>query len=221
MNVRAFIQARMSSERFPGKVLAPLAGRPLIAHVVDRVAAVVPANRIVIATSTAASDDPLACYVESLGVAVSRGPLGNVFERFRLAISQHPCDWFFRVCGDSPLLDTSLFAVAVEHAERRHPDLVTNVYPRTFPPGQSVELVRTNTFMRIDDGRLSAGDREHVTSFYYEHPSDFIIINFENPEPVDPSVRFTVDTPTDLLRIGGAIQGLAATIAIARGEQVR
>ena len=35
--VLAVIPARWGSSRFPGKVLAPLAGRPLIEHVLQRV----------------------------------------------------------------------------------------------------------------------------------------------------------------------------------------
>ena len=67
---RVFVQARMSSRRFPGKVLAPFAGRPLIDHVLEQVAKALPRKRIVVATSTEPSDDPLVAYLRECGVKI-------------------------------------------------------------------------------------------------------------------------------------------------------
>ena len=80
MRVRAFVQARMSSARFPGKVLAPFRGRPILWHVVDRVARALPDVPRVIVTSTDASDDPIAAYAQAIDTACFRGPLDDVFE---------------------------------------------------------------------------------------------------------------------------------------------
>src|SRR5712675_887192 len=98
--IRAFIQARMSSARFPGKVLAPLDGEPIIAQVIKRVSQAVGRDRITVATSDDRSDDPLACYVDQLGISVYRGSLNDVFSRFRSCLEAYPCTWFFRVCAD-------------------------------------------------------------------------------------------------------------------------
>src|ERR1700690_261368 len=97
MDIKVFIQARMSSSRFPGKVLAPVNGKPMIARVIRCVAGSFGSDSIVVATSDETSDDPLASYIESLDVKVFRGPLENVFERFRLCLNTNPCDWFFRI----------------------------------------------------------------------------------------------------------------------------
>src|SRR6185503_15435408 len=102
---RVFVQARMSSQRFPGKVLAPFRGEPIISHVVARAAAAVPRDAITVATSSERSDDPLVRYLEGEGVSVFRGPLDDVLGRFQACLSAHPCEWLFRVCADSPLLD--------------------------------------------------------------------------------------------------------------------
>src|SRR5438128_10889412 len=104
MTLRAFIQARMNSERFPGKVLAPLWGTPIISHVISRVSGAVSLSHVTVATSTERSDDPLAKYLQSEGVSVFRWPLDDVFQRFRLCLEEYPCDWFFRICSDYPLL---------------------------------------------------------------------------------------------------------------------
>lgn len=199
--VVAFIQARMSSERFPGKVLADLNGRPVIDHVIARVARVVPRESIVVATSSDSSDDILARHLEQTGVNVYRGPLENVFERFRQCLVEYPCDWFVRVSADSPMLDSGLIAKILPYCARDDLDLVTNVFPRTFPKGQSVELISAAAFAKINSDRFSDEDREHVTKIYYRCPQDFRILNVESSNPDLARMNFSVDTPEDLERI--------------------
>lgn len=197
--VRAIVQARMSSERFPGKVLAPFQGRPILAHVLDRLARVL-ASATVIATSTDASDDPVEAYGRALGVPVFRGPLDNVVRRFQLCVEAYPCEWFFRVCADSPLLDPALVSRLLEQAAPQV-DLVTNTFPRTFAKGLSLELIRTRTFAGLDDGRLSIDEREHITKVYYDNPGQFRIVNVICQEPADPDASLAIDTIQDLLTL--------------------
>ncbi len=204
--VCVFIQARMSSARFPGKVLAPLGGKPVIAHVIERVGEAVRPQQIVVATSDNASDDPLALYVRSLGIQVFRGPLENVFLRFQLCLREHPCRWFFRVSADSPLLDAALFGRMLEHREREDIDLVTNIFPRTFPKGRSLEMIRAKTFAAIDPSPLSLKEQEHVTPVYYRHPERFNIINIASSDPGEEGTSLAVDTREDLARLEALLQ---------------
>jgi spore coat polysaccharide biosynthesis protein SpsF len=203
---RVFVQARMSSRRFPGKVLAPLCGKPVICHVLDRVTqAIIPAA-IVVATSTATSDDPLVAYVKSLGFDVFRGDLDNVIARFQQCLSQFPCQWLFRICADSPALDPGLLR-AVRSRCVPGIDLVTNVQERTFPPGQSVECMAANRFAAIDSQALAPEEREHVTQYYYRHSKQFSILNLRAAVPATQEERFVVDTLDDLRRLEAIIAG--------------
>jgi spore coat polysaccharide biosynthesis protein SpsF (cytidylyltransferase family) len=206
--IRIFVQARMSSQRFPGKVLAPLAGRPLIAHVVERCGAAFGADRVIVATSTQSSDDVLARAVAGLGCAVFRGELDNVLRRFQQCLKQYPCDWFVRISADSPLIDPGLIA---RIAEQRAPelDLVTNVQERTFPPGQSVEVVRAERFAGIDSESLAADEREHVTLAYYRSPGQYRIRNVVSRDATLARRSMTVDTPEDLRRVETLMAGSA------------
>jgi spore coat polysaccharide biosynthesis protein SpsF len=201
MTTRIFVQARMSSRRFPGKVLAPLAGRPLIARLLETVSGTVPSGRVTVLTSEAASDDPLASYIERLGVPIFRGALDDVFGRFRSALAHYPCDWFVRLCADSPLIDRNVLADAIGIAHREGPDLVTNVFPRTFPKGMSVEVVRTARFAAIDTAALSADEHEHVTRCYYAQPERFVIRNIESSDPSAAGTSLAVDSLEDLQRL--------------------
>lgn len=196
----------MSSSRYPGKVLAPFCGRPMLAHVVERVARAVSQKRVVVATSTEASDEPLARYAEALGVQVFRGSLENVFGRFAACLKKHPCDWFFRICADSPLLDSKIMEMMMPYTERPDVDLVTNVGVRTFPRGHSVELIRARTFAGIGQAALTDAEREHLTQVYYNHSDRFRIINIESGEPGLAERSYAVDTLDDLRRLERMVQ---------------
>ena len=200
-DIRAFIQARMNSSRFPGKVLAPLAGKPMIRHVLERIMQVVPKDRIVVATSDDLSDDPLATYVQTLGGTVFRGPQEDVFARFRLCLKAHACSWFLRISADSPLFDGRILSTMLGYAGAKTVELVTNVQKRTFPQGHSLEMVRADRFAALDESRLAAEEREHVTLYYYTHPAEFSIVNLENANSTYAAQRLVVDTIEDLRRI--------------------
>ena len=148
MNVKFIIQCRMNSSRYPGKVLAPFLGKPLLAHIVDRIKSAKLKSSIILDTVDKRSDDPLEIYGKYLGIIVERGSLDDVSKRFALVLKKHKCEAFFRVCGDSPLLSTSLFNQALSIYKKNSYDLVTNVFPRTFPKGMSVELFKTETFLK-------------------------------------------------------------------------
>jgi len=187
----------MSSSRFPGKVLAPLAGRPVLWWVIERVSKAVERSRIVLATSSSGSDDPLAAYAGSLGIAVFRGELDDVVARFQACLRAHPADWFVRICADSPLVDPGLIRAL---AAKLNPalDLVTNVQVRTFPRGQSVEFVRSGTFAALDSKALSAEEREHATLVFYRNPEKFRIENVVGQDPAWSNLSYTVDSIENL-----------------------
>ena len=148
MSTVAIIQSRMTSERYPGKILAPFFGKPVLAHVVDRIRLSKTNPKIILATSEKKSDDPLVYYAKYLGIEVVRGSLSDVISRFVLTLNKFKCESFFRVCGDSPLLIPSLFDKAVTIYDGSNYDLVTNVFPRTFPMGMSVELIKLIFFLK-------------------------------------------------------------------------
>jgi spore coat polysaccharide biosynthesis protein SpsF (cytidylyltransferase family) len=131
---------------------------------------------------------------------VFRGPLDDVFGRFRGALEAFPCRWFFRICADSPLLDASLFGRMLAHAARDDLDLVTNVFPRTFPKGQSLEMVSAPTFAGIDVATLSPALREHVTKVFYERAEAFRILNVTADAPA-AGEDLALDSLEDLRRL--------------------
>ena len=200
-HILAFVQARMASRRFPGKVLAPLWGRPIIWHVLASVSVALPSVPVVVTTTSSPSDDPLVSYVSSLGAAVFRGPEDDVLERIRSAARAHPCDWILRLSADSPRLRGNVLQAVVDRADQRECDVVTTIFPRSFPRGQNAEALRATVLDDIDAAKLSAEDREHVTPYIYRHPEQFRIVNVGSGDPRLAKLSFAVDTLEDLERL--------------------
>jgi spore coat polysaccharide biosynthesis protein SpsF len=199
--IHAFVQARMSSHRFPGKVLAPLRGEPIIRHVLRAVDRALPEIPTIVLTSSEPCDDPLVAYVSALQVPIFRGPRDDVLERFRLCATRHPCDFILRVCADSPLLDAEVLRAVVARAQRGDCDLVTTTFPRTFPRGRNAEAIRTSALTTMPASELTAADREHVTAFFYRHAERYRIANVASHEPDLAEISLAIDTVDDLHRI--------------------
>lgn len=198
VDYRILVQARMSSSRFPGKMLAPLFGRPMIAHVLERLTEHALRSQVLLVTSDDASDDPLADYAGNrLGFEVFRGDLDDVVKRFQSALLAHPAEWFVRICGDSPVIDPGLLEWMLTRLEPGM-DLLSNVVRRTFPPGQSIEVVRTSRFLDIDSALLEPDEREHLTLSYYRHPGDYRIVAVESGDGQLLQRRQVVDTVEDM-----------------------
>jgi spore coat polysaccharide biosynthesis protein SpsF len=190
----------MSSRRFPGKVLAPFRGTPIIAHVIDRVAQALPDLPRVVVTSIDRSDDPLEAYLAHLGERCFRGPLDDVFERFRMAAREVRAAWMLRVCADSPLLDVRVLRAVMDGFDPAM-DLITTTAPRTFPKGHNAELINAVQLAAIDASELDAEDREHVTRIMHRQPKRFRIKNVESGDPSLARLELAVDTVEDLHRL--------------------
>ncbi len=192
--VHAFIQARMSSSRFPGKMLAPFRGVPMVKQVVERAAqAMGGIENVTVLTSEEPSDNPLAFYLDSQNIPYIRGPLQNVYERFRQAAQSKKPDWFVRITGDSPLLSDELLSFMVSQITDEA-DVISNTYRRSFPKGQSFMILKTSRFLEVQDNELSEEDQEHIGIFFFKHPDRFNIINISSDKPELAKLDMSVDT---------------------------
>jgi spore coat polysaccharide biosynthesis protein SpsF len=196
----AIVQARMSSRRLPGKVLSPIGGRPMLGHLLDRLERVDEIDGVCVATSEESSDEPVVVFCGTRATPCYRGNLANVAERMLAAANAHDADAFVRINGDSPLLDPRIVTQAVELFRRDLPDLVSNVVVRTFPKGQSVEVVKTSTLRAALPRFGGADEAEHVTLHFYRNGQNFRIVSFERDDNLS-ALQLSVDTEDDLERI--------------------
>ena len=150
-SVKLFIQARMSSKRFPGKVLAPINGKPMIKNVYDncmKVGSLI--DDIIITTSKNSEDTPLVLYCKNQGMKIYKGNLENVTLRILNAAKKHNANYIVRVSGDSPFINYKVIRYVLQNIDFSK-DIVTNIYPRSFPKGQSVEIIKKKSLQNIVD----------------------------------------------------------------------
>ncbi|MBM09252.1 MAG: hypothetical protein CMF69_06710 [Magnetovibrio sp.] len=191
----------MSSRRFPGKMLAPFHGKPLIDHVMAAAIKASGQRETILLTSDHPTDDPLAAYATTCGWQLFRGNLKNVHKRFCDALTTFPAKFIGRICGDSPLISVDLLLDVQKAALTGRFDLVTNVYPRTFPKGQSIEVIKSQALFNVNTTVLNAEEQEHVTPYFYNRNNNYKIYNFVKPNEFPIKFDCVVDTLEDLRRL--------------------
>lgn len=221
MNVVAIIQARMGSSRLPGKMLLPVAGKPLIWHLVHRLQHCSTLNEIVLATTTNTEDDPLAVFCEEAGLKVSRGADWDVLGRFGLAAEASGADVIVRVNGDAPLIDPGFIDAQVTALQKQDADFVT------LAPGipcihDGIDAVsrRALDYM-LAEARQDPVAIEHVTGYIKLNPGKFKIGQYEIPEVFQwDGARLSIDTPADLVFMERLYEELHVTAGEARLSDV-
>ena len=192
----AVLQARASSSRLPGKVLKPLLGRPMLARQLERVARSARIDKLLLATSDHASDQPVADLAREAGVAAFRGSLDDVLDRFYQAVLPHRPDHVVRLTGDCPLSDPSLIDdIVAAHLEGGY-DYTSNALEPTYPDGLDVEVFRFKCLEEAWREAQLPSQREHVTPFINRQPSRYNIFHYKG-EPDLSALRWTVDEPAD------------------------
>lgn len=199
------VQTRMNSSRLPGKVLKSISGHPMIWYVLKSLSLCDEKQRLIVATSVEKTDAPIVEYCECHSQAVFRGPLGDVARRFLNVMEAYRLDAFVRICGDSPLIDHRIVDHAIGLFRDNDYDLVTNVMPRTFPKGQSVEVLKADVFRSAYASFSDPEEKEHVTKHFYNHRDRFRIHNFSAQEDWS-GCNLCVDTEEDFGRVSGLIQ---------------
>jgi len=210
------IQARFSSSRLPGKVLADMNGSPMLGVLLDRLRT---NEDVVVATSDERSDDTIAAFCEERAVTCVRGPLDDVLARFVLAVEHvgNP-PVVVRLTADNPTVDR--FAVEAALAALRHaPDPgVSNHHPgRINPYGYAVEALRTSALSSLhrdladDDPR-----REHVTAALWERG---LMLGFDLGESEGAHLRWTVDFPADFTYVAELLRAVGRLFALEEGVE--
>lgn len=194
----------MNSKRLPGKALQSVEGKPLLQYLLERLAQTSLLDIVIVATSNDPSDQPLAEFCRHYGVACYRGCLTNVAGRFQDVVDIYQLDGFVRVNGDSPLLDGRLIDQGVEVFQQDRFDLVTNVLVRTYPKGQSVEVVRSDAFREAYQAMHRPDELEHVTRYFYQNSPKFHIFNFESGHNYG-DLQMSVDTAADMTQFANIV----------------
>jgi len=195
--VVAIIQARMGSERLPGKVLLDIAGQTMLGRVVRRVQSSKTIGAVVVATTELPADDAVAEAARELGVRVTRGSEENVLDRFRQAAVESAAATIVRVSADSPFVDPEVTDMVVDAFISNDVDYASNKLEPSFPLGLDVEAFSREALETTWREATAAYERSHVTVRMYSQPSKLRLLPVTTT-PNRHSWRWTVDTPEDL-----------------------
>lgn len=195
--VVGILQARVSSRRLPGKVLAEVAGQPLLGLQLERLGRATRLDALVLATSDHPDDDPLEALAARAGVACFRGSLPDVLDRVWRAAEAHDADHVVRLTGDCPLADPAMVdAVVDRHLAEGH-DYTSNALERTYPDGLDVEVVTSAALRAAWREATLPSEREHVTAFVWNRPERFRLGSVRGAEDLS-HLRWVVDQAEDL-----------------------
>ena len=167
MNI--IVQARMSSVRLPKKMSIKVNNFSILEHVINRISLINKNKKIFIATSIKKEDDEIEEITKKYDVILFRGNLMNVYERYYDLINEYKLDHFIRISGDSPLIDYKIILKCYEIYSKNNFDVVTNKSPRSFPIGQTVEVINAKKFVDSKKYVVTEYLKEHVTIQMYEN----------------------------------------------------
>ncbi len=193
--VTAIIQARMQSKRLPGKAMLKLAGKSILAHVIERAKLIEHVDRVVLATGVNPENQPLIDIALSMGIEAFAGSEQNVLERFFLASEEFGGEYIVRITADNPFTDVEYASMIVDIALDSKFDLCALA---NLPLGTAVEVIKKEALNEAYKSASEPYHFEHVTPFIKEHPELFSI---ERPpvsiKKIRTNLRLTVDTKED------------------------
>jgi spore coat polysaccharide biosynthesis protein SpsF len=208
--VVAVVSARMASSRYPGKALVPLAGRPLLGVLLERVASARGVDGVVLATSNNRENDVLARVAADGGFGVFRGDEEDVLRRHVECAHAVGAEHVVRVTADNPLTDIE----TLQHLVALH---LGGGADYTYVPGDALlmgilpEVVSAAALERSWHRGEDRHRSELVTLYIKEHPDEFKIRTSELPDGLyRPQYRLTVDEAEDVALMQGLFDRLAA-----------
>lgn len=197
MKTLAIIQARMGSIRLPGKVLLPLAGKPLLWHICNRLSYCKEIDKIIVATSQTKNDDQIENFCKKNNIECYRGSLNNVFKRFINVLNKYKADYVARICADAPFPIPEFIDARIKALKMYDGDIILFKNYYHFLLGQSIHAVRSlrKAYSYSQDKR----DLEHVGSFYFaKHLNKLRVVALKLPKKfIVKDCRLLIDTFED------------------------
>jgi len=182
MSTGAFLIARLGSTRLPRKNILPIMGKPMIQLLAERVGRAKAVDKVVIATSTQASDDALEELADEIGVGCHRGPLDNVMERITGAATAYNCDNIIEILGDNPLVHGALIDDVCRLYKEGGYDYAANITREYEPSCENRKLFSVGLRVQvytlaaarayIDYPKYPDNDR-HPCAYIFDHPDRF------------------------------------------------
>ncbi|MBV6477435.1 MAG: 3-deoxy-manno-octulosonate cytidylyltransferase [Ignavibacteria bacterium] len=195
------IQARRGSTRLPDKIFLPLAGKPLIYRMIERVKSAKTCSEIVVATTTDKDDDKVEAFCKENEIKCFRGHPTDLLDRHYKAAKEFKADIVVKIPSDCPLICPDVIDRVLNYylSNSGKFDFVSNLHPSTYPDGNDVEVMPVEILETAFKEATHDFEREHTTPFIWERPERFRIGNVEWETGLNFSMshRFTIDYPED------------------------
>ncbi len=205
----ATIEARMTSSRLPGKVLAEAEGVPMLELMIERLRFVPELDEIVVATTSNPTDDDVEVLARRLGVGVWRGSEDDVLTRVLEAATAYKVDVIVELTGDCPLIDPALVSETIQYYRMAGVDYVSNGRKPGYPMGMGVQVFGTAVLRDVAARTSDPVEHEHVSLYIYRHPEIYSLSGIDAPPAyARPNMRLTLDTKEDLAVIRAVFEAL-------------
>ncbi|MBU1055048.1 MAG: glycosyltransferase family protein [Proteobacteria bacterium] len=192
------IEARMTSNRLPGKVLLPLAGKPALERLIERIRRSTYVNDIVVATTINRDDQPIVALCEKIGCFYHRGSEEDVLSRVLGAAKSVDGNIIVEITGDCPLIDHRHIDKTIEVFFSGDYDYAANTVERSFPDGFDVQVFPVNLLEKVAMLTQDPIDRVHVSYYIWNHPKCYKLANWKaQGDMYWPSLGLTLDEKDD------------------------
>ena len=173
MNVTAILQGRVGSTRLPGKVLLPLAGKPVILHVYERIKQCTNIGKIIVATSIRNRDNDIANLFADLTLTVFRGSEEDPLDRFFDAATRYRLQHIVRVMADCPVVDPDVVDQVISYYLEGGYDFC--YLGGEFPTGLDVTVFSYDTLKKTWQNTENMSDRQHIIPYMLQRRDLFRI----------------------------------------------
>ena len=193
----AIIQARMASERLPGKVLLKLGNITILEWVIRAVKKIKNIDDIVVATSYLKEDRLIEKLCKSKGVNLFKGNEQDVLSRFYEISKKRKPNNIIRITADCPFLDPKVCEEVLFLHELTDADYTSNTIPRTWPDGLDCEVIKYSVLRKAHIKAKLPSEREHVTKWIKNNQNIFKIKSLICPFSNFAKFRWTIDFKED------------------------
>tara|TARA_Y100001980_G_C14519432_1_gene294733 strand:- start:300 stop:941 length:642 start_codon:yes stop_codon:yes gene_type:complete len=191
------VQARCGSKRLNRKIFKKIKNKSIIERVISRLEKSKKISKIIIATSIDKKDNDIEKFCKKKKISYYRGSLNNVALRFLQISKKYNLKSLIRISCDSPFINYKILDEGISLFKKNEFDIITNVFPRTYPKGLSYEIFKTS-ILKNNIKFFSNKDKEHVTTFFYKNFKNYKIYNFYSLKRFK-NINLCVDTKKDLV----------------------
>jgi len=204
MTNQIFIQARMGSKRFPGKILKKINNKTLIEILLERLQNVNKIDKILLITGNSEKNEQLVSEAKRLDLEYFCGNENNILDRFYQASKKFNSDNIIRITGDNPLVDYEILNQGLDIFLENKFDILSNNRIRTYPLGLNFEIFTKNALERSWNENFAKFKNEEEFFKTFISPTKYMLesVNFNNYDLINEtdysSIRLTIDYPEDL-----------------------